>query len=550
MAEKKMKPIVTIYTVAYNSEKFIAQAIDSVLAQTYTDFELLIVDDGSTDKTEQIAKSYSDDRIRYIHQEHKNFAAGMNRAITEARGEYILGVDSDDFIAPDYLQKMVACAEQYPDSDYFYPSKLTIVDERGNLIGAWDYQDFSDNNALVAFLLDKKCGPIPNPGSLKRKSLFERVGLYEELETCEDFAFLCKNVLSMRFVKVNDNSDYFYRNMASGNSHKIEGRKIVHAKALEYLEGPTSATPQDKSKLLICSPWDNCWLRYYERYFGDRYEVKRCIYDSDVSQTKDMIAWADVILFNWSDWFLKYWSNQDKPKGKKYIAFLRSYEIWDTNTPWQINWSNIDHLIFVNNAIRQCFLANAKEHIEEEFKTPTHCIPNGIDLDEWKFADRVPNRNIAFVAEIGYKKGIQLLTQFAFSIPYDCSIFPAGRPAYARSAFYFDYITKTLRVDNKIAPVREYDNVQEFLTNKSFILCTSIVEGHPNSLLEAMAVGIKPIIHNWPGSKDLFPEKFIWNTVDEAVEILNGDYQPTEYRAFIEANYDMRKVYKKIEELF
>lgn len=309
-----------------------------------------------------------------------------------------------------------------------------------------------------------------------------------------------------------------------------------------------------KRKILICSPWDNCWLRYFKKYFGEKYEVRIFRYKGWRSvanlEGRDEIAWADIVLFMWSDAFLQYWSCQKKAQGKSYIAYLRSYEIWDTNNPWLINWENIDHLVFVNNAIKQCFLLNIKNETKKDFKTPTHFIPNGIDLDEWKFIDRKPNRNIAFVAEIGFKKGIQLLAQFAFYMPYDYTIFPAGGLGDARSRFYFDYITKALRANNKITPIKRYDNVQGFLKDKSFILNTSIVEGHTNALLEAMSVGIKPIIHNFPGSKDLFPEEYIYNTVEEAIGILKGSYFSCEYRGFIQDNYDMNKVYKRIEELF
>lgn len=534
-----MKPKVSVYTVAYNAEKYIAQTVDSVLAQTYRDFEFIIVNDGSTDETEQIIKSYSDERINYIYQEHKNFAAGMNRAIVEAKGEYVLGVDSDDYIAENYLEKMVNIARDFPDIDYFYPDHFVLFNEFG--VDRWDYLDFSDNNKLATFLPENNYSPIPNQGSLKRKSLFEKTGLYEEVETCEDFAFLCKNALKIRFKRVEKAGDYFYRRLPLSNSQKSEARKVVHAKALSEMV--------DRPHLLVCSPWDNCWLRYFQKYFSEEYSVRICKYGRDASQSQDAIEWADIVFFNWSDWFLNYWSNQEKRKDKKYIAFLRSYEIWDTNNPWEVNWSNIDHLIFVNPLIRQCFLDNVQEQIKGEFNTPTHFIPNGIDLDEWIFIDRKPNRKIAWVNDLCHKKGVQLLAQFAFHIPYNYSIFPAGGEGDFRRSFYFNYITHAMRINNKFLPIKRYKNVQDFLRNKGYALCTSVVEGHPNALVEAMAVGIKPIIHNFPGASTLFPEELVWNTTEEAIKILQGAYQPSVYRAFVETNYDMQKVYGKIKEL-
>jgi glycosyltransferase involved in cell wall biosynthesis len=193
----------------------------------------LIVNDGSTDKTSEIIASYLDERIRYIYKKHKNFASGMNRAITEAKGKYIIGVDSDDFIDPDYIEKLITCAEKHPEVDYFYPAQFVLVDEAGHHTGVeWNYLDFSDNRILPAFLFEKGFGPIPNPGSLKRKSLFDKVGRYEEVDTVEDFAFLCKNALRINFKRVEEHSTYFYRRLQSGNSYKLMARNRIMAKAL------------------------------------------------------------------------------------------------------------------------------------------------------------------------------------------------------------------------------------------------------------------------------------------------------------------------------
>jgi glycosyltransferase involved in cell wall biosynthesis len=227
------KPEVTVEMVAYNAQRFIRQAIDSVLAQTYRNFELLIVDDGSTDGTADIVASYSDSRIRHILTTHRNCASARNRAIAEAGGEYLLCVDSDDFIEPSYLEKMVACARQHPEVDYFYPGGLVLVDQMGDPTGKqWQYLDFSDNKMLAAFLFDKGYGPIPNPGSLKRRSLFDRVGMYDDVDSVEDFVFLCKNALRIRFRRVEDNSRYFYRRLATGSSHNFKARDEIMARVL------------------------------------------------------------------------------------------------------------------------------------------------------------------------------------------------------------------------------------------------------------------------------------------------------------------------------
>lgn len=562
---------ITIYMVVYNGEKYIGHAIDSVLVQTYRDFELLIVNDGSTDKTEQIVKLHEDDKIRYIYQDHKSFASGMNRAITEAKGEYVLGVDSDDYIAEDYLEKMVVCAEKYPDIDFFYPYILKAVNEHDEPSGdaaSWKpYKDYSDSKNLLLDLYKTKHSLVPNPGSLKKKSLFKRTGLYEELETCEDFVFLCRNALKIRFMRVDDSSDYFYRRLTSGNSAKRKPREAIKKRILSEMETlyPDILSPSGKIKLLVCSPWNNAWVRYYQRYFGrnSKYEVRvyknkyTANYKADTDwmvEERAAIDWADIVLFGWTDPFLNYWSNQPKDKNKKYIAFLRSYEIFNTSQPWETNWETVDHLVFVNNVIRATFHQNVEglsRLAGRPFKTPTHFIPNAIDLDEWKFIDRKPSGKIAWVSGMSYKKGVQLLMQFAARMPDSNYIYPAGSQGDLRTSLYFAYLRDAMKLEGKLGePIHYKRNVQGFLKDKSFELMTSLVEGHPNALLETMAVGMKPIIHNFPGSKDLFPEKYIWNTVEEAVEMLEGEYNSAEYRDFIKDEYDMNKVYPQIERLF
>ncbi|MHC4742450.1 MAG: glycosyltransferase family 2 protein [Planctomycetota bacterium] len=230
------KPLVSVEMAAYNAERFIGRAIESVLAQTYDNFELVIVDDGSTDGTGDIVASCTDPRIRYIRTSHKNCAAARNRVIVEAKGEYLLCVDSDDYIAPDYIEKIVAWALKHPEIDYFYPSRLQPVDASGAATGEqWEYMDFSDNRVLPSFLFDKGYGPIPNPGSLKRRALFERTGGYDDVDSVEDFVFLCKNALKIRFMRVDAHTDYFYTRLPSGSSHNFEARNRIMADTLNKM---------------------------------------------------------------------------------------------------------------------------------------------------------------------------------------------------------------------------------------------------------------------------------------------------------------------------
>ena len=229
-------PSVTVEMTAYNAAKYIGKAIESVLGQTFEDLELLIVDDGSTDGTGDVVAKYADSRIRYIRQEHCNCASARNRVISESRGEYLLCVDSDDFAGADYLKKLLAFARRYPLIDYFYPAKLVLVDGEGSPVGTeWKYHDFGDNSILPSCLFGHGASLIPNPGSLKRRSMFERTGGYELLDTVEDFAFLCANALKINFKMVDIDANYFYRRLETGLSRRGDARDRISAQILNEM---------------------------------------------------------------------------------------------------------------------------------------------------------------------------------------------------------------------------------------------------------------------------------------------------------------------------
>jgi glycosyltransferase involved in cell wall biosynthesis len=100
----ELKPAITVLMPVFNAEKYIGQAIASVLKQSFTDFELLIVNDGSTDQTENIARSFTDPRIIVINQDNMGVAAALNNGLTIARADYIARFDADDICATQRLQ--------------------------------------------------------------------------------------------------------------------------------------------------------------------------------------------------------------------------------------------------------------------------------------------------------------------------------------------------------------------------------------------------------------------------------------------------------------
>lgn len=125
-----MKPIVSVVMPVYNVEAYVAEAIDSVLGQTFIDFELIIVDDGGNDRSLEICHRYSDPRLRIIHQANRGLAGARNTGILEAQGHYIAFLDSDDRWLPEKLALHVIHLDNNPSIGVsFAPSRF--IDAHG-----------------------------------------------------------------------------------------------------------------------------------------------------------------------------------------------------------------------------------------------------------------------------------------------------------------------------------------------------------------------------------------------------------------------------------
>jgi glycosyltransferase involved in cell wall biosynthesis len=177
-------PKVSVVIPAYNRERYLADAIDSVLAQTFTDFEILIVDDGSRDRTVEIAQSYRDPRIRIVrHERNRGVAAARNTGVAEARGAYVAFLDSDDVAYPDRLARQVAFLDSHPD----YAAVGAWIDwmsEDGRPLGKAKRKptDAEDIAAQSLFW-----NGIQNTAAMARRAILGRYPLEERFEVSEDF---------------------------------------------------------------------------------------------------------------------------------------------------------------------------------------------------------------------------------------------------------------------------------------------------------------------------------------------------------------------------
>jgi glycosyltransferase involved in cell wall biosynthesis len=177
-------PIVSVIMPCWNRERFVADAIRSVLAQTFADFELIVVDDGSTDGSREVVASFSDARLHCLHREHRGISAAMNAGLAAARGRYLARLDSDDAWLPDLLETQVAVLDARPEIGLVY-SRAECTDTDWKPLGmTWGYPLRFPNETLRSMVYnDCTC----NITVVCRRECFDRAGNFDErLETSED----------------------------------------------------------------------------------------------------------------------------------------------------------------------------------------------------------------------------------------------------------------------------------------------------------------------------------------------------------------------------
>lgn len=188
MKPSPMNPLVSIIIPTYNAKKWLREAVDSALAQTYTQCEVIVVDDGSTDGTREWLTEAYGQRIRYVHQVNGGTASARNLGLKHARGEFIQFLDSDDLLGPEKVASHVECLVSNPEVDIPLGRVLWFYDNRPDCLFEWDrmshYQakDFLREMVYEGFILIHS--------ALSRRACLDRVGGFDEsLSDCEDWDY-------------------------------------------------------------------------------------------------------------------------------------------------------------------------------------------------------------------------------------------------------------------------------------------------------------------------------------------------------------------------
>ncbi|MBN1450063.1 MAG: glycosyltransferase [Anaerolineales bacterium] len=179
-----MNPRVSVLMSVYNAEQYLKEAIESILNQTFTDFEFIVIDDGSTDATARIIGAYPDNRIVFlVNQNNIGLTKSLNLGLEKARGEYIARMDADDISLPHRFDIQVSYLDAHRDVTVL-GTAFSFIDNNGSRIG--DYR-FPSEHDLIAWALPFY-NPIAHPTVMMRTAVIKALGAYDpDLKRSQDY---------------------------------------------------------------------------------------------------------------------------------------------------------------------------------------------------------------------------------------------------------------------------------------------------------------------------------------------------------------------------
>jgi hypothetical protein len=290
------------------------------------------------------------------------------------------------------------------------------------------------------------------------------------------------------------------------------------------------------------------FLEEIVEFARQRFEV-RLFEGQTEEELHELMQWSDISWFEWCTNLAVIGSKQ--PKTCKNIIRLHRYEAYE---PWvrQVNWGAVDVLITVGNSFVKDALLRNVPHLESQTSVST--IPNGVNLKKFPLTHRPRGKNIAFLSNVRAIKNPAFVLQCMQKLHYidaDYRLFFGGMFQDHALEQYLGYMVGALDLRNVVFFDGWQPDVRSWLEDKHYIVSTSIIESQGMGLLEAMACGLKPAIHNFPGASQIFPSEYLFNIAEEFCDqVCSGAYEPEQYRRFVEQRYALRDQLTEVNKVF
>ena len=228
----KSRPIISAIVPVYNNERYIHRCINSIFKQTFRDYEILLIDDGSQDQSGSICDEIANtnENVNVIHQKNKGLASSRKVGVSAAKGRYITFIDSDDYIAPDMFQILY---ENVEDFDMISCCFKIVVGDKESTPDSFNeqYVDFYDNREMIQAYFDKKYLNGSACGMLVKKELYDEIDMCEGAVPGEEICTSLQLYQIAKSVRVISQPLYYYWQNEAGISHG--GYTNRHRKGLE-----------------------------------------------------------------------------------------------------------------------------------------------------------------------------------------------------------------------------------------------------------------------------------------------------------------------------
>ncbi|MBA7596621.1 hypothetical protein ES703_03600 [subsurface metagenome] len=298
----------------------------------------------------------------------------------------------------------------------------------------------------------------------------------------------------------------------------------------------------------FCAGDDMTSLNEIAEFTKQRFEV-RFLENQTEEELYESMKWSDISWFERCTNLAITGSKQ--PKVCKNIIRLHgceAYEQW----PQQVNWANIDILVTVGNSFVKDALTRRIPSLESQTSIAT--VPSGVNLEKFAFTDRQRGKNIAFLSNLRTVKNPAFVLQCMQKLHYidpEYRLFFGGLFTDEALEQYLKHMVDALGLRDAVFFDGWQEDVCSWLEDKHYIVSTSIIESQGMGLLEGMACGLKPVIHNFPGADQTFGSEFLFNISEEFCEQIRSDtYEPQRYRKFVEENYPLKNQLTGINNIF
>lgn len=240
----KTAPQITVLMPAYNAAKYIAPAIISVLKQSFSNFELLIINDGSTDATENIIRSFSDERVKLINQTHQGIAAALNLGLLNASASLIARFDADDICYPQRLQKQFEFLQEHPQY-VLIGSDVDYADHNGEYL--YQYTNTGHTHEEIAERIAAFC-PFIHSSVMYKKNIALQAGGYDaKAHTFEDYRLWTRFITRGKVCNLSESLVLVRLNPESVTvDEKLRGKRFTALKKEILFQSPVISIEQEK----------------------------------------------------------------------------------------------------------------------------------------------------------------------------------------------------------------------------------------------------------------------------------------------------------------